>query len=42
MEALVNLGFSKGEAEMAVAKVATKDESRPLEVVVRQALGTLA
>ncbi len=40
--ALVNLGFSRNEAELAVAKVAQKDESRPLEVVVRQALGTLA
>lgn len=40
--ALVSLGFSKSEAELAVAKVAAKDESRPLEVVVRHALGTLA
>jgi Holliday junction DNA helicase RuvA len=40
--ALVSLGFSRNEAEVAVAKVATKDEARPLEVVVRQALGTLA
>lgn len=42
VSALVNLGFSRNEAEQAVAKVATKDESRPLEVLVRQALGTLA
>lgn len=42
VSALVNLGFSKSEAEMAVAKVATKDEARPLEIIVRQALGTLA
>jgi Holliday junction DNA helicase RuvA len=40
--ALVSLGFSRNEAEVAVAKVAAKDEARPLEVVVRQALGTLA
>lgn len=40
--ALVSLGFSRNEAEVAVAKVATKDEARPLEVIVRQALGTLA
>lgn len=42
VSALVNLGFSRGEAELAVAKVADKDESRPLELLVRQALGTLA
>jgi Holliday junction DNA helicase RuvA len=39
--ALVNLGFSRAEADMAVAKIATQDEDRPLEVVVRLALGTL-
>ena len=42
ISALVNLGFSRNEAEVAVGKVATKDESRPLEAIVRQALGTLA
>jgi Holliday junction DNA helicase RuvA len=42
VSALVNLGFSRNEAEQAVAKVAAKDETRPLEVLVRQALGTLA
>ncbi len=39
--ALVNLGFNRGQAEMAVAKIANKDEDRPLETVVRLALGTL-
>jgi holliday junction DNA helicase RuvA len=42
VSALVNLGFSRNEAEQAVAKVAAKDETRPLEMLVRQALGTLA
>jgi holliday junction DNA helicase RuvA len=40
-EALTQLGFSRAQAEAAVAKVSRPDPSAPLEQLVRQALATL-
>lgn len=41
--ALVALGFSRVQADAAVAKVVTdQDEARPIETLIRQALATLA
>jgi Holliday junction DNA helicase RuvA len=42
LSALMGLGFSRGEAEQAVAKIVIPSEARPLEVLLRQALSTLA
>jgi len=41
VSALIGLGFSRGEAEQAVAS-AGSDQTQPLEVRLRQALATLA
>jgi holliday junction DNA helicase RuvA len=40
--ALVGLGFSRVQAEAAVAKVIADDDPRPIETLIRQALATLA
>ena len=40
--ALVGLGFSRVQAETAVAKVIADDDRRPIETLIRQALATLA
>jgi Holliday junction DNA helicase RuvA len=40
--ALVGLGFSRVQAEAAVAKVIADDDARPIETLIRQALATLA
>ncbi|MDH5675567.1 MAG: Holliday junction branch migration protein RuvA [Myxococcales bacterium] len=40
--ALTSLGFNRGEAERAAAQVVAADETRPVEVLLRQALASLA
>jgi Holliday junction DNA helicase RuvA len=40
--ALVGLGFTRIQAEAAVAKVIADDDPRPIETLIRQALATLA
>ena len=40
--ALVGLGFTRVQAETAVAKVIADDDQRPIETLIRQALATLA
>lgn len=40
--ALVSLGFPRPQAEAAVAAVVVADEDRPVEVLLRQALASLA
>jgi Holliday junction DNA helicase RuvA len=43
VSALIRLGFSRGEAEQAVARIAAPaDATQPLEVLLRQALSSLA
>lgn len=42
VDALVRLGFGRGEAEGAVGKVAGRGESAPVETMLRQALATLS
>jgi Holliday junction DNA helicase RuvA len=40
--ALIGLGFSRVQAESAVAKVIAEDDERPIETLIRNALATLA
>lgn len=40
--ALVALGFTRGQAEAAAAKVVADQDARPIETLIRQALSTLA
>jgi Holliday junction DNA helicase RuvA len=40
-DALTQLGFSRAQAEAAVAKVSRADASAPVETLLRQALATL-
>jgi Holliday junction DNA helicase RuvA len=40
--ALIGLGFSRVQAESAVAKVIAEDDKRPIETLIRNALATLA
>jgi holliday junction DNA helicase RuvA len=40
--ALIGLGFSRMQAEAAIAKVISDDDPRPIETLIRQALSTLA
>lgn len=40
--ALTGLGFSRMQAESAVAKVVVPNDERPIEALIRQALSTLA
>lgn len=42
VQMLVSLGFQRGQAEGAVASVVQPEDERPIEVLLRQALGTLA
>ena len=42
LRALVGLGFTRAQAEAAVAKVVADDDARPIEKLMRQALATLA
>lgn len=42
VDALMRLGFGRGEAEGAVAKVAGADEHGPVEALLRRALATLS
>jgi Holliday junction DNA helicase RuvA len=39
--ALVGLGFSRGQAEVAATKVVAEQDARPIETLIRQALATL-
>jgi len=38
--ALVGLGFSRGQAEVAAGKVVAEQDARPIETLIRQALAT--
>jgi Holliday junction DNA helicase RuvA len=42
VEALINLGFGRGEAESAVARVADEHATEPVEALLRHALSTLS
>lgn len=42
VDALIRLGFGRGEAESAVSRVATGDEKGPVEDLLRRALAALA
>lgn len=42
VDALIRLGFGRGEAESAVARVAADDEQGPVETLLRRALAALA
>ena len=42
VSALQALGFTRGQAETAAAKVVAEQDARPIETLIRQALSTLA